>query len=314
MAITLVKKSDIVKNITAKELWKSEETSRIEEKCMSPFVVEHLDEISEITGYDLEMTNMELYVGDFRADIVCKDNNTGDIIVIENQLDQSDHDHLGKALTYLTNLDAKGIIWICENVRSEHLKAVEKLNEITSDEYNFYFLELKFEQYGDNKPVYDFVERFAPSSINKLANRLRNASEGFIEVNSFFEKFIGELKEIIPTAHIIKGKTYHRIYARKPIYMHIARSPKELDKIKMEIGYDENNIAKNSSKEECQEQFDQLKNSLDKLGYKYNEKMGKKNTSLHKLTLSMDFNAENTDYYKEVCYSIYKAIIETWKK
>lgn len=314
MSTKLIKKSHFVKNISAKDVWKNEGTTRIEEKCMSPFIVENLDEISKITGYDLEVTNMELYVGDFRADIVCKDNNTGDVVVIENQLDQSDHDHLGKALTYLTNLDAKGIIWICEHVRSEHLKAVEKLNEITPDEYNFYFLELKFEKYGDNAPVYDFKERFIPSSINKLATRLKNVSESSIEISSFFEKFIKELNETtIPTARIIKGKNYHWIYRKPPIYV-LASRPSRENIFKIEINFDETKLSKNANVDEYIENFEVIKNVLKSKGYDYNEIIGKKNSDLHKLIYSVDFDSDNIDEYKKMCYDAYKTVFDNWKK
>ena len=79
----LKKKSEVIKEISGKEVWEEHENTRIEEQCMSPHIVEHIDDISEITGYDLEVTDTELFVGDFRADIVCKDANTGDIVVIE---------------------------------------------------------------------------------------------------------------------------------------------------------------------------------------------------------------------------------------
>lgn len=72
---------------------------------MSPFISSVIDEISEITGYELVVKDMEVFVGDFRADIVCKDVNTEEIVVIENQLESSDHSHLGKSLTYFANLE-----------------------------------------------------------------------------------------------------------------------------------------------------------------------------------------------------------------
>ena len=313
MVAVLNKKADMVKSISAREVWKNEDTIRIEEKCMSPFIVEHLDEISNITGYDLEMTNMELYVGDFRADIVCKDNNTGDVIVIENQLEHSDHDHIGKAITYLANLDAKGIIWICEDVRLEHLKAIEKLNEITGDEYNFYCLELKFEKYNNDPCYYYFKERVVSSAVNKLANRLKNASEGFIEVTSFFEKFIEELKETVPTARIIKGKSYHQIYKRGTLYAWIGRSTKNLDSLKIEIGYDEMSLPKNANKKEYKEKFEIIKNILNSKGYNYIYESGKKNSNIHKLILNTEFNNDNIDVYKDACTVVYETLINNWK-
>ena len=168
----LKKKSEVIKEISGKEVWEEHENTRIEEQCMSPHIVEHIDDISEITGYDLEVTDTELFVGDFRADIVCKDANTGDIVVIENQLGRSDHDHIGKSFTYLANLGAKAIVWICENARPEHVKTVEWFNENTPDDVNFFMLELKFGQLNNKSSFYYFNNIFIPSSINKIANNI----------------------------------------------------------------------------------------------------------------------------------------------
>ena len=155
-------KKKVINSISAKEIWSNTETNRIEEKCMSPFISSVIDEISEITGYELVVKDMEVFVGDFRADIVCKDVNTEEIVVIENQLESSDHSHLGKSLTYFANLEAKAIVWISEKFRPEHIKAIENLNEITSEDYNFYALELKFEHYNGQEPFYYFNDYYVP--------------------------------------------------------------------------------------------------------------------------------------------------------
>lgn len=195
------KKSDIIKQLTVKEVWKNHENTRIEEQCMSPFIIEHIDDISDITGYDLEVVDREVFVGDFRADIVCKDINTNEIVVIENQLDKSDHEHLGKSFVYLSNLGAKSIVWICETARPEHIKAVENLNEITPDNYNFFMLELKFEKYASDDPFYSFNEVVVPDQSTKISQDIKNTkSENRLHIESVLEDILANISTSIPKA------------------------------------------------------------------------------------------------------------------
>ena len=178
---------------------------------MSPFIAEVLDDISEITGYDLEIVSMEQFIGDFRADIICKDTHTDDIVVIENQLENSDHDHLGKSLTYFSNIGAKSIVWICENFRPEHIKSIETLNEITGNEYNFYAIELKFESYNNNEPYYYFNHVVVPTYISKISQSLKNGntmSDDKKDICQFFDKFETILKPKIHTVNHQKYKEY----------------------------------------------------------------------------------------------------------
>ena len=299
----LKKKEDIVKPILGREVWKNSETNRIEEKFMSPFIVEHLDEISKISGYELEVVDTEVSVGDFRADIVCKDITNGDIVIIENQLEESDHDHLGKALTYLANLDAKGIIWVCENVRPEHRKAIEKLNEITSEEYNFYFLELKFEKYNNDSPYYYFNQVFIPSSINKLSTNIKNnTSESGLEINEFMQKFIKDLQTKVSSARYIKGKYYHKIYNTNKFWSVINMSPKDYSTT-FEIGYDKRTI-KDFNKYD--EYANKIMNELNtKYGYNFIYSPGKKTPEVIKLLYTINIDKE-TEYDKfiDICVNI----------
>lgn len=209
----LKKKSNSVQPIGAKEVWSSEGTNRIEEKSMSPFVRDVIADISYITEYDLEVQELEMPIGDLRADIVCKDKVTGDIVVIENQLEHSDHSHLGKSLTYLSNLGAKSLVWICENFKEEHKKALECLNEITSDEFSFYGLELKFEKYQDSEVFYSFNSVVVPSSSVKYYRALKNGCSSNLKSVIWAEKLIDDLRKSgCQKSRRAKGKPYCFIY------------------------------------------------------------------------------------------------------
>jgi hypothetical protein len=110
--------------ISWRELWPHEEHG------FSKWLESHLDVLSDALGFRLSDPRRETAAGTFECDLVCEGEN-GDLVIIENQLERTDHDHLGKVLTYLANLDAKAAIWIATSARPEHLRAVQWLNETT---------------------------------------------------------------------------------------------------------------------------------------------------------------------------------------
>ena len=82
--------------------------------------------------------NKEAYVGSYRCDLIAVDETDGTKIIIENQLEASNHDHLGKIITYASGLDAQVIVWIVKQAREEHRSAVEWLNNNTNKHVNFF--------------------------------------------------------------------------------------------------------------------------------------------------------------------------------
>lgn len=103
----------------------------------------------------------EVYVGSYRCDLVASDETTGQKIIIENQLEQSNHNHLGKVITYASGLDAKVIVWIVKDARDEHRSAVERLNNNTNKEINFFLIEIDTYKIGDSlySPKFEIVEK-----------------------------------------------------------------------------------------------------------------------------------------------------------
>ena len=88
---------------------------------------ENLELLSDEIGIDITLIQTEASVGNFNVDILAEEENTGRKIVIENQLESTDHDHLGKIITYASGFDAEIIIWIVKNVRDEHKQALDWL-------------------------------------------------------------------------------------------------------------------------------------------------------------------------------------------
>ena len=109
-----------------------------------------MSRLGETSGIELERETQEKDVGPFRADICCKDTATDNWVLIENQLERTDHTHLGQLLTYAAGLNAVTIVWIAERFTAEHRAALDWLNEKTDEKINFFGLEIELWQIGDS--------------------------------------------------------------------------------------------------------------------------------------------------------------------
>jgi hypothetical protein len=134
--------------------------------------------LGETLGIDLEVEAQEKNVGPFRADILCKDTTEKDRwVLIENQLEKTDHCHLGQLLTYASGLQAVTIVWIADRFTEEHRATLDWLNEITDDRVNFFGLEIELWKIGDSQiaPKFNVVSK--PNDWTKTvlqsANRLQ---------------------------------------------------------------------------------------------------------------------------------------------
>lgn len=110
-----------------------------EARDLTPWLADNIDAIADRLGLVLSIEQREKPVGDFKLDLLCKDGD-GNKVIIENQVYATDHDHLGKLLTYLVNLDAKTAIWVTSEPRPEHQKVVEWLNESMPGDMAFYLV------------------------------------------------------------------------------------------------------------------------------------------------------------------------------
>ena len=112
----------------------------------------NIQELGETLGLSLLDVEAEKFVGSYRCDILCKDEITGKTVLIENQLEQTNHDHLGKLITYASGLDAAVVVWIVTEARQEHASAIEWLNLHTDDSISFFLIEIHAYKIGDSDP------------------------------------------------------------------------------------------------------------------------------------------------------------------
>jgi len=129
---------------------------------------ENLSILSETLGFGpewLEVDRVEKDVGTFRADIVCRETGPESrVVLIENQFGTTDHDHLGKLLTYAAGNDAKILIWISEQIREEHEAAIDFINDVSGDDFLVFGIELELWQIGDSDPAPKFNVVAKPNS------------------------------------------------------------------------------------------------------------------------------------------------------
>jgi len=149
--------------IEIRELWNGEATD------FTPWLAkeENIAILGETIGIELEVQEEEKNVGVFRADILCKDTLTDKFVLIENQLERTDHSHLGQLMTYAAGLDAVTIIWIAKTFSDEHRAALDWLNSITDDTVNFFGIEIEVYKIGDSLPAPMFQMVAKPNDWSK---------------------------------------------------------------------------------------------------------------------------------------------------
>lgn len=135
-----------------------------EDRHFTKWMEENIDELNNQLGLQLTCTARELPVGTFNLDIEAEDNE-GRRVIIENQLEKSNHDHLGKLITYLSNLDASAALWIVTEPRPEHINAITWLNE--SYAADFYLIKLEGIKIGESEPAPLFTQIVGPSEESK---------------------------------------------------------------------------------------------------------------------------------------------------
>ncbi|RJP32219.1 MAG: DUF4268 domain-containing protein [Candidatus Omnitrophota bacterium] len=165
-----------------------------ETKDFSTWLENNLDILSEQIGFDLSPIEREKSVGTFSADIFAEGPN-GDTVVIENQLEKTDHDHLGKLITYLSNLEAKTAIWITSEPRPEHVTAINWLNEISPADTAFFLVKVEAYKIGESEPAPLFTAICAPSEEAKqIGEQKQQLAERHLRRLDFWKQLLEKAK------------------------------------------------------------------------------------------------------------------------
>lgn len=155
---------------------------------------ENLELLAETIGIDLINAQTEVGVGQFNVDILAEDEN-GHKVVIENQLENTNHDHLGKLITYASGLHAEVCIWVVARARQEHEQAINWLNENTTEGANFFLIEVEAWKIGDSLPAPRFNVVAKPNDWAKTIKQQGSGSSKVTDLKLQQQAFWEKLRE-----------------------------------------------------------------------------------------------------------------------
>ncbi len=180
-----------LEKVDLRKVWKKED------RDFTPWLAkeENIERLANTIGMELEVEEEEKSVGSFSADILCKNLEDNSWVVIENQLERTDHKHLGQLLTYAAGLDATTVIWVAENFTEEHRAALDRLNEITNEDFHFFGLEVELWKIGESPPAPNFNIVSKPNDWKKETKNKRNYSEKEIFRKKYWANFVDYMKK-----------------------------------------------------------------------------------------------------------------------
>lgn len=178
---------------------------------------ENIKELGDALNLSLTDVETEKFVGNYRCDILCKDEITGKMVLIENQLEPTNHDHLGKIITYASGLDAAVVVWIVASVRDEHASAIEWLNKHTDDEISFFLMEVHAYKIGDSDPAPQFKIIEQPNDFVKIVKAVsKNTDMNESQKNRL--EFWTQFNEVVDS----KGKPFNKRKATTDHWYNVA--------------------------------------------------------------------------------------------
>ena len=152
-----------LEKVELREIWKTEDQG------FTPWLAEegNLELLGNAIGIELELEAQEKNVGPFRADILCKNTADDTKVLIENQIERTDHKHLGQLLTYAAGLQSVVIVWVASKFTEEHRKALDWLNDITDERFSFFGLEVELWRIGNSPAAPKFNIVSQPNNWSK---------------------------------------------------------------------------------------------------------------------------------------------------
>lgn len=201
---------DRIKRVHLREVWKHEAHD------FTVWLEANIDVLTEVVGFEISNAEREQSTGNFNVDLKAEDE-SGDVVIIENQLEKSDHDHLGKIITYLSAFDAKKAIWITSEPRPEHVNAISWLNE-GGNGCSFWLLKIEAIQIGDSPAAPLITKIVGPSEEARQVGQIKKEDSERHRLRLEFWTTLLEIshektdlfKTISPTKDTWIGKNYKK--------------------------------------------------------------------------------------------------------
>ena len=272
---------------------------------------ENIKELGDTLNLSLSDVETEKFVGNYRCDILCKDEITGKVVLIENQLEPTNHDHLGKIITYASGLDAAVVVWIVSSARDEHASAIEWLNKHTDDEISFFLLEVHAYKIGDSDPAPQFNIIEQPNDFVKTVKAIsKNADLSESEKNRL--EFWTQFNEIVDE----KGKPFNKRKATTDHWYNVAIGSSEANisidlvnkehKIRVSLWINDNKDIFDS----LYQQKDAIENTLG-FGLEWNRLDNKKASYISAYIKGLDFKKQ--DNYPQLMGQIIELVLKMRK-
>lgn len=179
--------------VPPREVW------RHEAQHFTPWLLGNVDVLNDLLGMELVLERAEHPVGDFSLDLIGRDETTGEVVIVENQLEASDHTHLGQILTYAAGTDPATVIWVAARFRPEHRAALDWLNSRTDEKTRFFGVELGVVRIGASDPAPSFRLVTQPNDWEKTVRLAVEPTGKPLLYSGFWSLFIERISREHPS-------------------------------------------------------------------------------------------------------------------
>jgi hypothetical protein len=152
--------------LDVREIWKHEE------RDFTPWLAENIEQLSEVLGLPIVVDQIEHRVGAYELDILGHIEENDAVVIIENQLQATDHGHLGQLIAYAAGLEASIVIWVASDIRDEHRSTIEWLNSHTDDKVSFFLVRPEVFCIDESKPTVRFELEAGPSEFGRRLKQI----------------------------------------------------------------------------------------------------------------------------------------------